>query len=54
MQIVQSVKEVPHVTAQHGQHPVVAVLRHEADEVDAHLVHELAFCYAEHLKIRAC
>lgn len=49
MQVVQSVKEVPHVAPEDGKDSVIAVLGDETDEVNAHLVHELAFCYAEDL-----
>ena len=36
-----TVQEVPHVSTQHGEDSVVAVLTHELDEEAAHRKHDL-------------
>lgn len=51
MKVFVTVEEVSHVTAEDGEHSVVAVLAHEPHEVNPHLVEELMLGHAQHLDI---
>ena len=50
MQKILTHNEVPDVPPQDAEHPVVAVLPHEAHEVLAHAEVELVFCCLENLE----
>lgn len=52
VQIIQTVEEVSHMPAEYRQNSVVAVLWDESNKVHPHLIHELPFCYTEHLKYK--
>ena len=50
MQVVQSVQEVPELSAQEGQDVSVAELVEEVDEVESHLLEELRVLAAQELE----
>jgi len=51
VEIVEAIKKITHVTSQHGQDTIVAVLTDEIDKVDAHLIHEFTFRDAQQLNV---